>query len=397
MITKKQIIGICLVLAMVFLLACAPQAAPAPAPQAPAPAPKAAPAPAAVPAAPARPAWEAEWEKTLSAAKNEGRVVFVTSLAATARAAIAAGFKKAYGIPSENIAGRSVETLAKVLAERRAGLYNYDVYVGGATTTLFNLKPAGAIDPIDPALILPDVTDPELIKKTWYDGRLPWVDADHTNMAPTVIAAFALAVNTNLVKDGEIKSYRDLLDPKWQGKLMMDDPTVTGIGNSFTVFAEEAMGWDYLVQLAKAKPIIMRDQRLAIDWLTHGKAALLLGPRVDLLAELMRLGAPVKGIIPAEGTFVFGGSCNIAMFNRPPNPNAAKVFLNWYLSKEGQTIVAREAAYQSVRLDIQPDHLAPEQVMRPGVKYQIQETEKLVAAKSTQIKKSQEIFGPLLK
>lgn len=384
-------------LVVMFLVACgpAPVQSPAPAPQAPAAAPAAPAAP--VPKAVARPAWQEKWDQTLADARKEGTVVMTTAMAGSVGDAISRGFKKDYGIRFEFIAGKGADIVAKVLAERRAGLFNYDVYLGGTTNMYAGLKPGGAMDSIEPALILPDVTDPEVISKTWYQKKLPWVDADRYMLSPSPVVVFSVGVNTNLVKEGEIKSYRDLLNPKWQEKFVLDDPTGTGIGNTFIVFAQSVLGQDFLVQLANAKPIILRDQNLEADWLVHGKIAVLVVPRIDLLAELMRLGAPVKGIIPAEGTFLHGGSGVLGIFNRPPHPSAAKVFMNWYLSKEGQTVAVRASGYQSGRVDVPTDHLLPEQIRKPDGKYFVTDDEKVIEAKAAQLKKSLELFGPLIK
>lgn len=390
------------VLVLVLLLsliaaACAPAAAPAPAPQAPAPS-AATPTPAKAPqAAPATAAWQARWDSTLTAAKKEGTVVITINLSADAVAAMEKAFKEAYGIPVESIAARTAEVVTKVLAERRAGIYSYDVYISGSTSWINNLKGGGAADRLDPALITPDVTDPEIIKQVWFGGALPWVDADHTNLAPTQIVVFSTARNTNLVKDGEIKSYRDLLDPKWQGKLASDDPTVAGIGANVFAFMQNAMGDDFLAELAKAKPTLLRDQRQAMDWLAQGKIALLLGPRIDLLPEYIKLGAPVKGIIPTEGTFLTGGACNISLYNKAPHPNAATTLINWYLSKEGQSVVAPAAGYQSGRTDVSAAYLPPEQLRQAGVKYFTTEDEKYVVGAPARLKKFQELLAPLTK
>lgn len=239
------------------------------------------------------------------------------------------------------------------------------------------------------------MTDPEVIKKTWWPGQLWWIDADRTLLAPTLTQILPIVVNTSMVKEGDIKSFRDLLDPKWQGKMVLNDPTIVGTGPAWLAFVEATFGWDYAVDFAKNKPVVLRDQRLMIDWVAHGKASLLVGPKPDVLIEYIRAGAPIKGLIPAEGTWVLSSGTDFSMANRAAHPNAAKIFINWFLSKEGQSAVGPAAGYQSSRLDVPTDYLPPEQVRQPGVKYYIEEDEKIQLSHPDRMKRAQPLFGPL--
>lgn len=380
-----------------LVVACAPSAAPAPAAQgpatsAPAPVPaKAAPAA----AAPAKAAWEMEWDRTLAAAKKEGRVTVATSAGAASRTALVQGLKKAYGIPVEAVSGRLPEITARVQAERRAGLYLWDIYVGGTTTPLTEWKPAGLVTSLEPAFILPDVTDQEMVKRVWWQGKLWWIDQDHTLLTSRLFPQPPLAINTNLVKADEIKSYNDLLAAKWKGKMIFNDPTVSG--SSFTPALDEIMGRDWLRNLAKSEPIIMRDQRLQLDWLAHAKAPIVLAPKVDTYIDMKRAGAPIQAITPGEGTWLTTGSGAITIFDKPAQPNAARVFVNWFLSKEGQTIYSQVAGGQSAREDVPTDFLAQEEIRQPGVKYWVTEREDAILKKASMFAVAKEIFGHLVK
>ena len=84
-----------------------------------------------------------------------------------------------------------------------------DVYTSGATEPILNLKPVNAVDNMDGALILPEVTDTRL----WYKGKLPWADKDHTTFSFLAYESGEIGINTNLVKPGEIKTLQDLLNP----------------------------------------------------------------------------------------------------------------------------------------------------------------------------------------
>lgn len=379
-----------------IFLACTPQAAPTPQSQPPLPAAAPAPMPAAsAPAAPSKPAWQVQWDNTLEAAKKEGSAVILTSGGANIRAALMQ-VAQMQGIKGEVIGARSEESLAKVLVERRAGLYLDDINVGGYNSMIIFAKPAGAADPVDSAFILPDLTDPVVIKKTWYLGQLPWVDKDHVTLASTLSARTPIVINTELVKEGEIKSWRDVLDPKWKDKVILGDPTVVGSGQMGVAALESIMGSDYLRQLANIKPIVMRDQRQQMDWLSHGKVAIVVAPQPDAVIAFMKIGAPIKGIVPAEGTWVSAGSSCLSLFNKAPHPNAAKVFINGLLSKEGQTVFSRAVGFQSTRVDVATDHLRPEDIRQDGVKYFQGYTEDFVNATTRLQQPIKDLFGPLI-
>lgn len=309
------------------------------------------------------------------------------------RTAIAKGIKEAYGLEVESLTGRAAEVEAKVAAERRAGLHLEDVFLGSTATTGNSLKPAGMLEPLDDALILPEVNDP----KVWYKGEFPWFDKDHVGFAFSIYPGRAIAINTNLVKPAEVKSWRDLLDPKWKGKLVLNDPTTGGAGQLSMVAMDLIMGWDYVKELAKAEPMIMSDQRQQLDWLAHGKISILIAPKPDTFAEFLKLGAPVAIVEPAEGTWLSCGVGAIALFNNAPHPNAARVFLNWLLTKEAQTLFANAVLQQSARLDVSTEGLPPDLVRQPGKKYTPVYDEAGLARRLVTDKLSKELFTPLLK
>ena len=354
-------------------------------------------------AAPAKAAWETEWEKVLAAGKAEGQVVLgATAQSPTTVSELTKGFSSTFGIQLQVVtASNGPELTQKISTQRRAGIYSYDVLVTGTTTPLTSLKPAGVLDhPMDTVLIYPDLTDPKIISQTWYQGKLWWVDADHSVIASLMFPDTPLAINTDLVKPGEIKSWRDLLDPKWKGKMILNDPTVAGIsGSSFVpmMLQGQVAGPDFLSELAKQEPIIMRDQRLMLDWLVHGKNPIVIAPTTSTVIELARTGAPIQAITPSEGVWVGSAAGSWAVFNNRPDPNATKVFVNWVLSKEGQNVYARAYGGQSARLDVPTDYLAPEQTRQPGGKYWIKEQEASLLQGPANMEKAKAIFGSLMK
>ncbi len=316
--------------------------------------------------APVKAGWEAEWEQVQKDARKEGKVVLYAIVGADIRDALATAMKK-YGIELESMGGRGNEIAEKVIRERKAGIYTADMYISGITSLLTQIKPAGAMAPIEPLLILPDAKDP----KNWYKGQIPYSDKDKTVLAFAAYPNGDFHVNTNVVKPGDLKSMMDLLNPKWEGKIIMDDPTVAGRGNNVVAAYTIRLGEDYIRQLAKQKPVVTRDRRQAIDWVVKGSHPIGIGIYPDAFAEYQRAGAPIGSILFNEAAFLDAGAGFVTYFDKAPHPNAARVLFNWLLSKEGQLTWSKLANAQSARLDVPTDHLNVEGVhlREPGVDY----------------------------
>lgn len=164
---------------------------------------------------------------------------------------------------------------------------------------------------------------------------------------------------------------QDLLSPKWEGKIIMDDPTVAGRGNNVIAAYTLRLGEDYIKQLAKQKPVLTRDRRQLIDWVVKGSHPIGIGVYPDAFAEYQRAGAPIGSILFNEAAFLDAGAGFITFFDKAPHPNASKVLLNWLLSKDGQTLWSKLANAQSARLDVTTEHLKIEGVhlREPGIDY----------------------------
>lgn len=341
-------------------------------------------------------AWVARWETTLSAAKGEGKVVLYTTRGSEARAALAKGFKDKYGLELEFVTGKGAELSEKLLRERSAGLYMGDVYMAGPTTILFTLMPQGVVDPMRPVLILPDVIDP----KVWYGGNLPFLDKQDSYVLGFGGYVFRpMAINTELVKADEMKSYQDLLNPKWSAKITMADPTIPGAAQSFfTAVGHFLMGYDFLRELARQKPFIHRDDRLITEWVARGKYSIVIGAKPDPIDEFRKAGAPITSIIPKEGSYIEPGAGTFNLINKAPHPNAARVFVNWLLTKEGQTIYSQSVGIESTREDVPKGHLDPKLLREPGKEYiYAREDFHGISDEIVRTGKAREIFGELLK
>lgn len=265
------------------------------------------------------------------------------------------------------ISARGGEISERLIRERRSGIFLADVYFGGATTSITSLKPAKVFDPIEPQLILPEVLDP----KAWYkEGGMPFIDKEHYIIQTNANPFGSIVINLDYTKPEDLKSYRDLLNPKFKGKIVLNDPTVAGAGGKFFgLVGSRIMGFDFMRELAKQEPEINRDERLQTEWLARGKVLVLIGPASGIVAEFQKAGVPLRFHIPSEGAYLTSGYGTMSLINQSPHPNAAKLFINWLLTREGSTLLSKAIAFQSSRVDVPIDHLDPAIIRDPKMKY----------------------------
>ena len=315
----------------------------------------------------AGPAWQEEWDRVLVAARKEGQVAILGTTGTDIRDSLTLPFTKQYGIQVEFTGTTGAQQAARVLTERRAGQFLWDIFVSGTTTGLASFVPAGAFDPIEPALILPDVKDPQ----KWRGGAVEFADDGRRIFVMTPTQRVTLAVNSQLMDPRSIKSHRDLLQPKWKGNFIIDDPRLAGSSQAtFTFFYRHPdLGPEFMRALVKQQALIVRDPTQSLSMLAQGKYPLLVGPRDTVLQDAMRRGLPIAIVDPRllrEGSDISSGAGNLALYNRAPHPNAAKVYINWLLSKEGQYGFAKALGYISKRLDVPNDYAEPWRVPQPG-------------------------------
>lgn len=337
--------------------------------------------------------WEAIWNETLAQARKEGKVIIYSTSGAETTNAYSKAFEKSHGLKIEVTAGRGPDITAKVLSERRAGLYIVDLYLGGGTTLGTQIKPAGVIEPLEPWLILPEVLD----AGKWWGGRLGWLDQEKKILSFLAYPSGDFAINTTLVKEGEIVSLRDFLNPKWKDKIVLNDPTIAGSGLKMFTIMYNKMGPEYIQELIKQNPQILRDQRLQIEWLARGKYAIAPSPKPEILAEFIRAGAPIKSIIPKEGGYLSSGDGHVVIFKGAPRLAAAKVFSNWLLSREGQQVFSNAALTQSRRIDIDLSHINAEDRRKEGFAYSDVDSETDILEKPKYAAMASEYFKNLMK
>lgn len=301
------------------------------------------------------PGWKTKWEATVAAAKKEGKVVVWGPGGTKMRKAQEAFEKEFPGIRVEFSGGRGTSEAAKLVAQREGGLYQVDLFINGPTTANFNLKPSKALDPIDSALILPEVTD----GKNWLGGKVEFSDTERRyNIVFFSQVQSELIYNPKLVNPEDINTLDKLLDQKWKGKITVNDPSVTGGGVPWFRRLWVELGPEkaeaFYRKLATQMGPITRDTRLQVEWVAHGKAALLIGPSTAAQQQFREKGVPLGELNEFKGVGSIVGSSvgTVSLINRAPNPNAAVVYINWLLSKSGQTAWQEAVNVPSRRLDV---------------------------------------------
>jgi iron(III) transport system substrate-binding protein len=312
--------------------------------------------------------WKKQWESTMAAAKKDGEVV-IYGPHNPAYQKIWEIFQKSYpDIKFSFVPGKGADHAQRIVAERRAGKYLADLLMGGSSS--FAAFAPGTLEPLKPLLILPEVAD----ASGWLDGKFYFADSGNAALIISgEIGTRRGSYNTKLVDPKEIQSWWDLLQPRWKGRLGSFDPRVAGGGGETFMFFyyTPSLGHKFITRfLAETDLVLTRDLQQGTDWLAHGKIHFYIGSGQPIM-KAKKQGLPVD-LMPhpmKEGDIMGGGSCCMAVMNRAPHPNATKLFVNWVLSREGQSAWQKYTEVNSLRMDIPKSDLPADDVPQKGVNY----------------------------
>jgi iron(III) transport system substrate-binding protein len=321
---------------------------------------------------------QAKWNATVAKAKEEGKVV-VWGPGGTLVQRANAEFEKDFpGIKIELAGGRGTSMGAKLNAERQGGIYSVDVFINGPTTANFDLKPVGTLDPIKPVLMLPDATDP----KGWLDGHIQYSDKEQAyDIVFTEEVSPQLIYNAKLAKLEDVNSLQKLLDPKLKGKVLTNDPSVTGSGVPWFRQIWVGMGpekaIDYYRKLYAQLGPNTRDTRIQVEWIAQGKYAVLTAASSSSFQQLMKSGVKFEVLSAFTDSKQMVGSSTgtMSLVNKAPHPNAAAVYINWALTRKGQMLWQNAIGIPSRRVDVPKDGIPDYQIPKAGVDYFMSFTE----------------------
>ena len=154
----------------------------------------------------------------------------------------------------------------------------------------------------------------------------------------TRVLVSPFGINTDLVKMADApKSFADLLDPKWAGKMVKAHPAYSGTIMNATFQIARDLGWEYFEKLAKQRVMQVQSATDSPKKIALGERAIMVDGAGYLVIRDKEAGKPVDVIYPTEGTPV--ATSPSAVFKAAPNPNAARLFFNWMHGREGQQIL----------------------------------------------------------
>ncbi len=278
------------------------------------------------------------WEDVVKGAEKEGEVTVYATNSVGDLQVIWDAFKKRFPKIKLNATGISTtsEIVTKVMAERRAGQFLVDVMLGAPGATYNSFYRGKALDPMPPALVMPEVTD----LSKWWKGKHRYVDPENQFVFVYQSSLYGppVYINTKLVNLDSIRSVWDILDPKWKGKMIGLWPRANYVSTALLfMYHHPQVGPKFLERLYSEMDITyFSDFRQGTDWLAAGKY------HICVLCRLRRAheqGLPVSEVSPyhfKEAPGIGSNNGAIVLMNNHPHANAARLFINWYLSREGQ-------------------------------------------------------------
>lgn len=339
---------------------------------------------------------DAQYDQLIAAAKAEGEVVVSGPRNLPEfQKVIADGFTAKYGIKVVFSGLGGSKVLKKMLDTSPGKPYPYDVLVGGYDTLFANLDPENALTDLDSQIVLEEDTD----LSKWVDGTIPWDNSGHTSIGFLSQSGQYFYVDTTKASLDDIKSYRDLLDPKWRGHILLaDDPRTDGTANAVvSLFLEsKGLGESFVRQfLTTQKPTFAESDEEADKDIKAANFTMCVCNNSQG-TELLKEHPNFKKLDPhkvAEGTSTTSSFANVAVPARVSHPNAAKLYLNWLLSAETGLAASKATGLPSARTDVPRDFLAAQSIPDPS--WPSGANESALTAKDQAQLLALEILGPL--
>jgi iron(III) transport system substrate-binding protein len=281
----------------------------------------------------AAPAAEAVTAALIEAAKKEGRVVWYTSVDLPLAERVAKAFETKYpGITARVERTGAERVFTRINQEYGSNIHSVDVVNSSDAAHLIVWKKRGWLQSYVP----------EDVAKNYPNEHK---DADG-QFASFRIFLCPMGYNTNLVKKEDApKSYADILDPKWTGKIVKAHPSYSGTILTATFQMARDIGWSYFEKLAQQKIMQVQSASDPPKKLALGERAIMADGIEYGMFQLKERGQPVEIIYPSEGTPLIVGPN--AIFKGAPNPNAARLLQSYMFSPECQQLIVDTGGMRS--------------------------------------------------
>lgn len=295
--------------------------------------------------------WKKVWDATVAAANKEGELVISAPSGTKWREQLMT-FQKAYPkITLKITPAASRDFWPRVIKEREAKQSLWDFRIGGPDNLSYRIKAMGYIAPVRDMLILPEVTDP----KVWYGG----IDGIFLDKEKKYFLGFGIYeentayYNDKFVTNPAATDLKNIIDPKWSGKISMANPTA---GSPLTASGAmiKTYGEDFLRKLiVNQKPVIVKDPRQQMDWLASGRYPISIGVPTIAFVEYAAHGVSISEFKKMTGAKIWTqGVGGIQALTQAPHPNATKVFVNWILTRDVHAQIMKAVKMNSRRKDV---------------------------------------------
>lgn len=310
---------------------------------------------------------EDQWNEMLAKAREEGTVVLGTNQGNPKFRQGVSKAMEAYGVKVETRVLRGSELNAIVARECSVERPSMDLLLSGNSEVL-RLYPKGCLAPLEPKLVLTEVRN----REKWRGGVLKWTDPENKFLLQTAEPLYgSVAMNTELIKPGQIRTAQDLLDPSYKGKITSYDPRRGGAGQSDATYLVSLFGEEFVRRLFIDQEVgYTANHRQLADGIARGVYAIGIGTVERAVEPLRKKGMPIAMVTLADAPgYLTGGSSVIKLVQGAPHPNAAAVLANWLASRKGQQVFTDVVGQPSRRTDVSLDKVPEYRIPKDGVEY----------------------------
>jgi iron(III) transport system substrate-binding protein len=270
------------------------------------------------------------------AARKEGSVTLYSAASAEATSKICAAFTAKFGLSCDYFTASALQLFQRFNAEADAKNVKGDVITASLLPAFNEAKARGRIVPFKSS------------EGAAYPAQFR--DADNYYVAGRVIVE-GISVNPKLIDaNAAPKTWSDLLDAKWKGKLIASDPGASGTGLAAFYFWEKQFGIDFIRKLAANKPLVVNSSALVANAVVSGERPVAAQLDSWEIAMRMKDSLPIKPIFPADGSPVVPSP--VAVVANSPHPNAGQLLMDYLMSREGQLLLMNSLGSYSARADV---------------------------------------------